>query len=141
MDSSSHAPETIDLAGRLAQIQRIFLIFSSVVLVLLGAAATSVVSLVPRFEKIFYEMLGDKPLPSMTTLSIRLAESGNGFLSLLFTAVLPLAMVVTLVMHPRKEWVWWSTLCVAVFLLLLVVAIPLSLSLPLLTIVTEMSSQ
>jgi len=130
----------IDAAQRLAQLQRVFLSFGSVILVLLGFVATRIVLVIPHFERTFSEMLGDKPLPVVTTLSIGMARLGGGLVPFLFTAALPLATLVLLLMRPDHPRVWWTTLGVCTLLLLFIAAVPASLALPLITILTELNA-
>lgn len=134
------SPGAHEAERKLAHLLRLFVAFATAALVLFAAAATVVVSVVPKFDKVFSDLLGDKPLPAMTQLSIALARLGDGRGFLLFTAVLPLATVVLLATHPGKRSTWWMTTGVLMFLLLLIVGVSLSLALPLIAITTELGA-
>lgn len=133
-------PRAHEAERKLAHLLRLFIAVAAAALVLLAAAAASVVAVVPKFDKVFSDLLGDKPLPAMTELGIALSRFGDGWGFLLFTAVLPLATVVLLVTHPDKRSAWWMTTGVLMFLLLLIVGVSLSLALPLIAITTELGA-
>ena len=141
MDSEqTGVPGTVEAERKLAHLQRVFVVFGSTLLILLGAVATGIVFAIPRFEVVFSEMLGDKPLPALTQLSIGLAGLGDGLLLLLLTAALPLATVIHLAIRPGNRSAWWTTLGVGIFLLLFIAVVSMSLALPMIAMLTELGA-
>lgn len=92
---------------------------------------------IPRFERIFAEMLGDKPLPVATQLVLNYGRSG---LALAVSVLLPLGTAIFLFLKRPGRIPWIFALGTIFFLIIQAIVICVALYLPMLSIISEMNS-
>ncbi|MGY8640911.1 MAG: hypothetical protein ACKVJU_07450 [Verrucomicrobiales bacterium] len=117
-----------------------FVVVGVLLVVFFALVSNAVVSLIPQFERIFSDMLGDVPLPQMTQMVLRLPYFFNGLGRFLLTAILPIGAIVFLLLNREKPIAWGITISVIVFLMILIIVIPTAMLMPMMTIITEMDS-
>jgi len=132
--------EILTLKSRFAKLQRMFVVVGVLLVVFFALVSNAVVSLIPQFERIFSDMLGDVPLPQMTQMVLRLPYFFNGLGRFLLTAILPIGAIVFLLLNREKPIAWGITISVIVFLMILIIVIPTAMLMPMMTIITEMDS-
>lgn len=142
MDSNHDGNSDIrTLEKKLDRLVGLFFVLVGVLLIALAAGCLQVAWMIPRFERVFAEMLGDKPLPLMTQWVIGLGRLGDGFVLAGILIVLLVPAFILLV-NRRNDPVAWITAVVTVAILatwaLLAVA---SLTLPMISVITELNHQ
>ncbi len=127
----------IDVAGLKTHVSRLerVLVFSLIALLFfLGVACAFSTFLIQNFERIFSEMLGDKPLPVLTRLVIDWGRLGIGAPLCL---LLPLGAGLFLFFGRVKSIAWWTALAIILFLLCYLLIVNFALYVPMITIITE----
>lgn len=109
--------------------------------ILLGMAAVDlqVAFIIPKFERIFSEMLGGKPLPLMTQIVIDAGRSGAGLLLPVVSTLVPLGVVTYLVARRGHPVAWLIAVAAVFFQILWAGSAVVSLYLPMMSIITGMN--
>lgn len=136
--------DTIDVSlviRKAETLKRLFLVIVSLQLVLFGGVCTEVVVLIPKLERIFSEILGDKPLPLLTESVIRFGRGFEGFLPFLFSTVSPLLTLLFLMLNRNRPVAWILAVGMILLLALFIALISAGLFIPLSSIISAMNSQ
>ena len=123
------------------KLKRLFLVLVSLLLVILDGIGTQIVMLIPRFERIFSEMVGDKPLPLLADLVISFGRGFEGYLPFLFSSVLPLLALLFLWLNRNRPVAWILAVGTIVLLTIMIALIAAGLFSPVSSMITEIASQ
>ncbi len=128
--------ELFELRRRVSLLESVLLVVVLAVLAFFALMNINLSLAISRFEMIFADMVGDKPLPAATKLVIVYGSSG---LALAVSALLPLGTAILLFLKRPKRSPWVFAVGVIILLILQAIVICVALYLPMLTIVTEMN--
>lgn len=116
-----------------------FVVLAAGIMAVLGLVGVRIAMIVPTFERIFAEMLGDKPLPGMTQGLIELSRLAAGWLLPILALMLP-AVGIAFLMAFRTRPVAWMVAVGTIFLQMAVAALVVfALYLPMMSIIVEMN--
>lgn len=132
-------PDLSSIERKLDRLVGVLVVLLGALLFLLALGCLQIAWAIPRFARIFTEMLGDKPLPAMTQLVIGLGHLGYGMMLPACSVLLPLAAVVFLVIRRQDSKAWMVAAATVVVLVLWIVMAVAALYLPMIAIITEMN--
>ena len=138
------APELDDyqsLRRKYDVLRRAFVVLGCFLLIFFDLVVSRIVLMIPRFEKIFAEMLNGESLPQLTRLVIQFSRGGGmGSLVALAATTIPTILAMFCILKYRESVISWIiTIAVIAYLLFLTVVIPFALYLPMLKIISEMN--
>ncbi len=116
-----------------------FVVVGVLLITFFALVSTRIGLIIPKFERIFSDLLGDTPLPGMTQMVIRLPYIFYGLGYPMVTAALPAGAIIFLLRNREKPIAWGITVSMIVFLMVLIFVIPTALFMPMITIITEMN--
>ena len=129
--------ELESLKIRLGRKEWVMLYTALSVLVFFSLLALCVQAVVPKFEPIFSEMLGDAPLPGLTRLVFTLSQNG---IAMILAVLVPLAVAILLILKRNALFPWVITLVAVLLLMFQIIATVAALVIPLSTIMFEMNA-
>lgn len=132
-------PALIELERKLEKLTWVFVVLAGANLFFLGCACLQVAVMIPKFDRIFAEMLGDAPLPVMTGVVIGASRFGAGMALPVLTLLVPLASFTNLVFRRKQPFAWAVTVATLVLQMLWMVFAVISLYFPILSITAQMN--
>ncbi len=132
--------EVIELRRRVAFLQGTTLSVILAVLVFFALVNINLSLAINYFERIFADMLGDKPLPALTDLVITYG-SGSFELALLVSVFLPLGTAIFLFRKRRQKIPWVFAVGVIFYLIVQSIVICVAMYMPMVRIIMEVNGQ
>jgi hypothetical protein len=125
-----------DLRREVGQIRFVMIMLLCVALAFFTLINLAALTAVPRFERIFEEMLGSRDkLPMLTKLVVNFSRLGGGLVPYALTALIPAMAMLGLVLGARTRVMPVLCLLVMLFLVISWVVVTTSMFLPLITII------
>jgi len=130
----------LGLERKLKKLTSAFVALGGTLLFILAVTDMQVALIIPEFERIFSEMLGDKPLPLLTQTVIDTKSLGGGLLLPVVIAVVPVGVLIVLITRRTSPLAWAVTVATIFFQGFGAVIALISLYLPLLSIISELNN-
>ncbi len=127
-----------ELRRRLALLEWVTLAIVLAVLAFFAFVNVNLSFAIDRFDELFSDMLGDKPLPALTKTVIGCGRMG---LPLFVSFFLPFGAAIFLFLQRTKGMPWVVSLCVISYLIIQAIVISVAMYMPMITIITELNGQ
>lgn len=132
-------PVILELERKLDKLSWAFVGLAGTILLGMAAVDLQIAFIIPKFERIFSEMLGDQPLPLMTQTIIDAGRSGAGLLLPVVSTLVPLGVLTFLVARRTHPLAWFIAVAMVLLQILWAGVAVVSLYLPMVSIITQMN--